>query len=222
MPDFIPDDDEEFNTYAVQKFGRYVEEHGGELGLTPEEVADFLAALQDWKLKWAEQNRAKNAFQAATIAKDESRRMLDKNMRQVARRVQANDEVTDPQREGLGVTVRKTSRRPVARPETIPHLQRVDISTRETLRLFIADSTASRSRAKPAGVQGAEIRQQIGGAAPVDPETMPFLTIATRTPYRIMFDPEHVSKPVHYALRWVNRRGVPGPWSQIYSTVVPS
>ena len=113
-------------------------------------------------------------------------------------------------------------RTPVAVPTTTPTLQKADVSTRAIVRLFIADSTTPDRRAKPAGVQGAEIREQIGGTAPVNPETMAFLAVETRPPYRADFEATDIGKTVYFALRWQNTRGETGPWSQIFSAVIPS
>jgi uncharacterized repeat protein (TIGR03803 family) len=38
-----------------------------------------------------------------------------------------------------------------------------------------------------------------------------------RTPYRADLDPNDVRKTAYYAMRWVNTRGNPGPWSEITS-----
>lgn len=101
-------------------------------------------------------------------------------------------------------------------------MQRIDTSTRGILRLFYADQTTPNSRAKPPGVQGCEIREQIGGTPPTNPNTMAYLATETRMPYRADFEPEDIGKTVYFALRWVNTRGEPGPWSQVYPAIVPS
>lgn len=137
-------------------------------------------------------------------------------------KVQANPNVTDAQKELLGITVRKTTRTPAPIPSTTPSMQRIDTSTRGILRLFIVDASTPESRAKPPGVQGCEIREQIGGTEPVDPNTMPLLVIETRPRYRADFAPTEVGKTVYFALRWINTRGEHGPWSEVYSAVVPS
>jgi hypothetical protein len=71
-------------------------------------------------------------------------------------------------------------------------------------------------------VESCEIREQIGGTAPTNPNTMAFLATESRMPYRADFLPEDVSKTVYFALCWVNRKLEPGPRIQIYSAIVPS
>jgi hypothetical protein len=98
----------------------------------------------------------------------------------------------------------------------------IDTSTRAVLGLLFADSSTPDSRAKPFGVASCEIRQQVGGTAPTDPDTMPFLASETRTPYRANYEGAEVGQTVYFALRWVNTRGKMGPWSQVYSAIVPT
>ena len=96
------------------------------------------------------------------------------------------------------------------------------MGARAILRLFIVDAATPDSRAKPAGVQGCEIREQVGGTAPVDPNAMTFLAIETRMPYRADFDAMDIGKTAYIALRWLNTRGEPGPWSAIFNATIPS
>ena len=70
-------------------------------------------------------------------------------------------------------------------------------------------------------MQSCEIREQIGGTAPTNPETMAFLAIETHAPYRADFDALDAGKNVWFAFRWWNTKGQPGPWSQIYIAMSP-
>ncbi len=221
MADYIPAPDDEFNTYAAVQFGPYAATNATALGISTPAKTALAAALVAWDYAWTGYTNAEAAFRSATDEKDAKREALVSLMRGVANGVQANAAVTDAQKAALGITVRKTTKTPVPIPATTPSLQRVDTSTRAILRLFIADASTPETKAKPPGVQGCEIREQIGGTAPVDPEAMQFLAIETRMPYRADFEAGDVAKTVYFALRWRNTRGEPGPWSQVYSAVVP-
>ena len=78
------------------------------------------------------------------------------------------------------------------------------------------------SRAKPAGVQSCEIREQVGGTQPTDPDEMSLLAVETRMPYRADFEQTDIGKTAYFVMRWLNTRGQPGPWSQVYSAIIPS
>ena len=83
------------------------------------------------------------------------------------------------------------------------------------------DAHSPGRKAKPQGVAFAEIRFQVGGTMPTDPNAMTPLAMEGRAPYRADFDTEDIGKTVYYVLRWVNSRGEAGPWSPFYSAVVP-
>jgi hypothetical protein len=105
--------------------------------------------------------------------------------------------------------------------ETHPVLPCIDTSSRLTLRLFYADSATPDRAEKPPGAQYCEIREQIGGVAPVDPESMTTLAMEGRAPYRANFEPADAGKPVWFALRWIDHFGCSGPWSPIFASAVP-
>lgn len=222
MADYIPAPDDEFDTYATTKFGPDANTNQVALDIAADDLAALNGALVQWGYAWPGFTNAETAFRAATEEKDMRRKVLDAAIRTIAGKVQANKAVTDAQKESLGITVRKTTRTPAPVPSTTPSIQRIDTSTRSILRLFIVDATTPETRAKPAGVQGCEIREQIGGTAPVDPGAMQFLAIETRMPYRADFEATDVGKTAYFALRWLNTRGVPGPWSAIFNAVIPS
>ncbi len=221
MSDYIPNPDDQFDTYVVEKFAPYAATNATALGLSSAQTAALAAKAQAWGYSWTGFNNAESALVSATQDKDAKRKDLEDEIRAIATTVQANPAVTDAQKAALGVTVRKGTKTPVSVPTTAPSFQRIDTSTRAILRLFIVDASTPDSRAKPAGVQGCEIREQIGGTAPTEPSAMAFLAIETRMPYRADFDAADVGKTVWFALRWLNTRLEPGPWSPILPAVIP-
>ena len=76
------------------------------------------------------------------------------------------------------------------------------------------------TKAKPAGVRGAEIYCAIATTAPADPAAYRFLALDTATPYLIEHAPADGGKTAHYLLRWVNTRGEAGPWSETVSATI--
>lgn len=222
MADYIPGPDDEFNTYLQEQFAPDVGANFAALGLSAADNTALQDANTAWGYSWPAFNNAKAAFEAATRDKDAKRAEVEAVMRRLAQKVQNNPAVTDAQKAAMGITIRKTTKTPVPPPTTVPTLARIDTSTRAILRLFFVDSTTPDTKAKPAGAQGVEIREQIGGTAPTDPNTMAFLAIETRAPYRADFEATDVGKTAYFALRWVNTKGQPGPWSQVFNAVIPS
>jgi hypothetical protein len=78
-------------------------------------------------------------------------------------------------------------------------------------------------RGKPPGVQCIEICTHVSDS-PNPPEDWSALnesSLATRSPHMITRSGHERSKWLHLAGRWVNTRGVKGPWSDIISIVIP-
>jgi hypothetical protein len=100
-----------------------------------------------------------------------------------------------------------------------PVLRLMDISTPLVVGLFFVE--VSERNAMPPGIQFCEVRCQVGGQCPVDPESLPGSALETRPPYRADFAACDAGQTAWLAFRWVKHDGMAGPWSEIYSTVVP-
>ncbi len=218
--DYIPQSDETYSNWFTNLY-TWVNNHGSNHGLDTNQVAAITNAWNTWNTKWTNFNVAKAAFHAATQEKDSARMAAEVVIRVTVPVIQANPNTTNGDREEAGITVPKTTHTPSTTPDTTPMLQEVDSSTRSILRIFIADSTTPESRAKPSNARCVEIREQIGGTAPTDPEAMDFLAMESRMPYRADFATGDIGKTVYLVLRWIGKNNQPGPWSQIYSVMVP-
>ena len=58
----------------------------------------------------------------------------------------------------------------------------------------------------------------LGGTTLTHPDTIPQLAMESPSPHRNDFDPGQEAQTAHCAFRWLN---TPGPWSPLYSLVVP-
>ena len=82
------------------------------------------------------------------------------------------------------------------------------------------DATTPTSKAKPAGVRGCQVWQNIGTTSPVSVGERHDLATDTRTPYVAQFDAADASKTADYWLRWENTKGETGPWSAPASATI--
>jgi hypothetical protein len=104
-------------------------------------------------------------------------------------------------------------------PDTWPVADVRDYGPRR-LRVNFHDS-ASGSRGKPAGMHGCEICYAILPSPPESVDLLLHSEFSTRSPYTFTFDQNMRGQTVYLVLRWENRRGQKGPWSEIYSAVIP-
>jgi len=108
---------------------------------------------------------------------------------------------------------------PAPTPTTAPEAT-VVLPMSRVVEIHFQDAGSER-KAKPAGVHGAEIAWAILPAAPAKQEELNNSSFDTHTPFRLEFDIDQCGQHVYFTLRWENTRGEKGPWSPIYTTVIP-
>jgi len=218
---FVPHRDGAFDTWQ-RGFAGYVTEHFHELGLSVEEVTRLKDVALPWDEAYAAHWAAREAAKAARVVKVERRAAYERVIRELVRRIQAGESVTDAQRAALHITVRDTEPTPVGAPTTRP-LVVVDFSERlrHTLRWF--DESTPTSRARPRGVMGVEVRARVAALAdppPSDPDDLRYLLMCTRPPAVVEYDGADGGLTAHYMLRWLSTRGEAGPWSETASATI--
>lgn len=213
MPDYIPRNDSEFNTWQNNYIAN-LQTNLEALGFTPDTIRPLLEASDAWQTDFEAHTNAQTAAQAASQQKDGSRDALKSLIRELTQQIQTNPAVDNTLRASLGITIPSSSRTPLGAPTTRPIATITQTSSLGHTIAFVDSATPNR-RAKPAGVMGAEIWVKIGTAPPTDPDELEYLGLDTRTPYFSEFDAEHIGQTAYYRLRWVNRRGEAGPWGDI-------
>ncbi len=218
MPDFIPGPDLNFNDFITTLNGS-VNDAANPLGLTPTQITAFNTDVATWSPAWSAYVAAAPTFHGLVTAKDTARAAMEAAARAVNKLVQANSAVPDSAKTAAQLPIHKTTHTPVGPIATAPMIYKMD-NEHLLHRIWFSDASTPGKRAKPPGAHFCELREQIvdaGGAAPTDPNAMPFLANETKTPNRNDFDPADAGKTVYYALRWINTKGDPGPWSTISS-----
>jgi hypothetical protein len=216
--DYIPSSDADFDVWT-KNFVDTVVANGAALGLSPAQITSLQGAQGDWGVKFPASNTAQAAMNSAVQAKNDSRSGFEELIRSLANIMQSSPQVTDAQRQGLGITVRSTTRTSAGAPTSRP-LGTIDTSQRLRHTINFVDETTPTSRAKPDGVQGCEIWMKVDGPPPTDPSQLSYLATDTRTPYTVEFEGSQVGKTAYYMLRWVSTRSEAGPWSQTVSATI--
>ncbi len=183
------------------------------------DIPPVATAQTAWSTDYGANTAAQAAAQAARQAKSAARSAFEGVVRPLVGRLQASADVDDTERAALGITVPDTKPTPVGPPTTRP-LVTVDTSQRLQHTIAFQDELTPTSRAKPAGVRGAQIWVKIGDPPPTDPNELTFLATDTRTPYVANFDGADANQVAHYMLRWESTRGETGPWSETASATI--
>ena len=158
----------------------------------------------------------------ATKGNRDTRRLLQTDLEKAWRdflnaNIRHNSRVSVADMAVMGFTPTQ-GRSPVPVPTTRPTIS-VDFSKEQQHTIHFSDGELS-TRAKPAGVHGAEIWAKIGGEAPVVDSDFYFVIVDTASPHVITFNMSETGQKAYYRLRWVNKRGEAGPWSPMVSAVI--
>jgi hypothetical protein len=218
--DFIPTNDNLFYRW-VNNFLEALGVIFARVGF-PETVLTRLKDLRDTfngKLLVAETPGTRT--KAAIQEKNDARKVLEAEVRQAyGEYLRRNHLLTDADRDNLGLPIPKTTRTPAPVATTHPDFD-VDSSMIRRLIVHFFDQGSKKSKAKPAGQHGAEIRWAILDTPPASIEELIFSSFDTRTPFTLSFDENQRGETVYFCLRWENTRGEKGPWSTIVSAIIP-
>jgi hypothetical protein len=172
-----------------------------------------------WKTAYTAAESKNNRTEADVLAKNKARAAYEEAIRLFVKRfLTVNPKITDPDKERMGLTVPSGSHTPAPVPTTPPYGM-VDFSVHRRHTLHFGKESPLK-RGKPDGVMGCEIWRKIGGEAPVSDSELTFVAVDTHEPYVFDYPGEDVGKTAYYWLRWVNTRGIQGPWSTTISAII--
>jgi hypothetical protein len=129
-----------------------------------------------------------------------------------------NPKVSDADRENMGIPVHDTKPTPAPDITTRPELE-VGFSEIQKHTLIVRDSTA-KGAGKPAHAAGFEVWRKVGGDAPATEADWQLVAQVPHSPCTLNYLPEQSGLRAYYRVRWVNTRGVPGPWSETVSAII--
>jgi hypothetical protein len=218
--DFIPGKDAEFAQWArsfITALLPMCERIGFPVDLYQQLVTENNTFADKYNLAEAPSTRTK----VIVLEKNEARKVLTQTLRQaVGEYISRNHLVTDIDRESLGLPIRKTTRTPAPVATTFPDID-VDSRMIRQLTFHFYEQGKKKSRAKPQGQHGAEIRWAIRDTAPTVISELINSSFDTHTPFTLIFDENLRGKTVYFCLCWENTRGEKGPWSKIQSAIIP-
>ena len=217
---YLPDKDNDLGPW-VNTFTTYAGDHLAALGLTVDQLDQISGAATEYQNALAAHTAAAAAARTARQAKDLAKKSLTGSIRSLVKQLQANPNLTNTQREALGISLRDDTRTthnpPVSSPDprvrTIKHLGHI---------IGFLDSDTEKA-AKPAGVDAAEVYMAIVPAdapAPADYSQYAFVGLATRSTFTLGFEPADASKRAYYLARWVNGKGQYGPFGTATSATI--
>jgi hypothetical protein len=201
-----------FLSYLLANYSRF--------GISSSKITPLQTKANEFQ---ASQTKAEhpNAGKADRLNRKEKAEAVSKAVRSfVNANLRFNEAVTDEDRVNMGLTVPDTIPTPSRDPNTIPVVIKTDSSVIMRIKLQYKDS-GSEARGLPDDVHGAEIRSAILEEPPKSTDELIHSDFSTRSSYTFVFDEQQRGKTVWFRLRWENMRGHKGPWSELYSAIVP-
>jgi hypothetical protein len=190
-------------------------------GITEADFARLLALQSDYLAKYAIAENPETRTPTAILAKNKARDVYIKEIRLIVKaHITYNPVVTDEDRKNMNLPIHKTTRTPVQVATTYPDID-IDSSTIRRLILHFFDQGQKKSKAKPSGQHGAEIRWAMLDTPPASLKDLVNSSFDTHTPFTLEFDQNERGRTVYFCLRWENTRGDKGPWSEIMSAIIP-
>ena len=222
MPDYLPSRDNDFNAWATN-FSTYVAAHTGELPIDSQQAAAITAEVNGFRTNLNSHTAARDASMAACEVKDEKRVSAEAVIRNIVRQFQASPDVTDAQRQAMGIPVHSGERTLAATPAMTQPYGVVDTSKRQRHLIKYRDTASSESRARPEYASGCEIWCAITAAAtpaPADETAYRNLGVNSASPFTVQYTMAEGGKNAHYLLRWVTKDGEKGPWSETLTATI--
>lgn len=205
---FLPVRDQDLMLWA-QSFAARIQQPPADGWLSPDRIAAFVQAFEDYAQALARCVPSEQS-QSVTRAKNAARAVLRQRAGECSRIIQANPDVSDPQRIALGLSVRKPPTR-IGRPDDIPTVE----PTMEGRRLTVQLSTMLGRRRKPHGVAGARVYGCAGQRAAEDPTMWTLLGTTSTSVFRHDFSSDMPpGTPIWVAACWFNPRTECGPTSE--------
>jgi hypothetical protein len=219
--DFVPKADAEFLTWS-QNFSGYFAAHAVSMGFSATDAQHVTEDVDGFNVGMADHITARDAACAARQGKDERRTLAESDIRALARRIQASPQVTDEDRQALGLPVRDRVRTLSSTPQMRRPYGIVDTS--EPFRHVIKyRDEGAKGRAKPDYAFGCEVWMKItapGEPVPINPDEFKYAGTNSASPFVNEFAGSDGSRIAHYRLRWVSRDGTKGPWSEMLSATI--
>lgn len=211
MATWPPTKDMAFNTYCTN-FGGKLSAAPTTYGLVAADATAFAALVTSYTNALNTATNPTTRTKTAVTNKNVAKAQLLASLRILAKRIQANPAVTAGMKTDLGLPIHQTIPSPIPAPDAAPLVSIVTYGNR-AVTLRIGDSVDTNRRAKPAGVDGAEVYCYVGTTPPASLADWRFAGQAKRQDFTIEFTAADVGKTVYFAARWFNPRGEPGPLS---------
>lgn len=192
----------------------------GAWGIPTAEFALLMHLRMTWDTAWAKAKNKDTRTRADVQAKKDARKAYQAGLRKFIRQwIAFNAKVSDADREALGLKVKDVEPTPMPISDRAPDIT-MDAIRHLSHRLRLTDPANPHTQSKPKGIRAIQVFRFIGTEKPTDINEYKLVGDATRFLFEVKFTLSDVGKTVWYIARYVNTRGIPGPWSAAVSATI--
>jgi hypothetical protein len=216
--DYIPGADAAFDSWQNNLVNK-VDPVAGALGIPEAAITDLHTRKARWDAAYKKTEDPATHTKAAVLEKKEARVDYVAGLRNFNNvYLLHNPGLTDQDRELFGLPVHDTKPTPAPPINSWPELE-VDF-TRHQKHALTARDSETKSTGRPAHAAGFEIWRKMGDPAPVDDTDFQLVVQALHSPHALTYTRAESGMRVYYRARWINTRGVPGPWGEVESALI--
>ena len=217
--DYIPRSDGGFDIFQ-SNFISGVNPNLAAWGIPTADFSRLVSYQTIWRVTWLKAKNKDTRSRADVQAKKDARKEYQPRLRKFVKQwIAFNGKVTDADREGLGLKVKDTEPTPMPVPDRAPDVT-IDTIRHLVHKLRLTDPENPHTQAKPKGVSHIQVLRCFSEDVPTSVKQYRLVGDATRFIYRVNFVEADEGKMVWYIVRYVNTRGLPGPWSNEISATV--
>lgn len=184
-------------------------------GSTAAVVTELTTLTGDFDTDLTAHVAAQAAAKSATATKEDSRTSLEAALRSIRNIARAN-KTKESDMAALGIPVSSGAAPSNA---TVPEAQ-VDTGDRLRHTIHFRDAASLGNKRKPRGVMGCEIWVKLGNPPPGNEKDCTFLTLDSKTPHLVEYEPGDAGQTAHYMLRWRMQDGSVGAWGETESATI--
>jgi hypothetical protein len=171
----------------------------------------LLVAKGKWIMAFTAWQDPLTRTRALTIEKNKARREYEALLRMLVEMIKADPSLDDDDRAELGVINKKHGPRNPD-PTLIPMLKFILTTIR-----WISIEFGT----KPHGVHGIEFLVKVGGEKPKNADGFDYSAFDTHSPYTLKFEEDERYQVVYIMARYESTTGGKGPWTEIFTVVIP-
>ena len=190
-------------------------------GITPEKISNIKALSADYELKYSVANNRSTQSPAATAAREASWIPVKEALIDLFNHhLLNNDAISTEDKEALHIHLTGGGGGNISPAPTTTPIISLTAEEISVLHVVYADSASPASHSKPSSVAFCEVVCKISDL-PASPTECTDRYNISRSHESIIFTPDQRGKTLYGYARWVNRNGKQGPWSGLFSAIIP-